>query len=326
MKKRFLILLLSIITFSIFNNIFIVSAQNEKIYLGGFPAGFSMQQRGAYVMGLSDVVTNDGIVSPSKCAGIESGDILLSIDEKEVNSSLDIANCLKNGRVKKIELLKGDEIKQIEIIPAKDTSGEYKLGLFVRDNINGIGTITFIKGNKFASLGHPVLDENGKIVKLVQGNLFECNITNVIKGQKGNPGELRGVFLRKTCVANIDKNLNEGVYGTINRFDIVKNLTEIEIGKIQMGEAKIYTTINGNTPKAYSILIVKSENFKNDKNVVIKITDKELLDATGGIVQGMSGSPIVQNGKLVGAVTHVFVNDPRRGFGISIQNMISNIN
>ena len=155
--------------------------------------------------------------------------------------------------------------------------------------------------------------------------MFNCEITGFIKGERGRAGELRGTFDRRRKIASLDKNLNSGVYGDICDNENLSNLREIELGNAKMGDASIYTTINGTCPKEYSISIIKVDTISRDtKNFVIRITDQRLLELTGGIVQGMSGSPIVQNGKLVGAVTHVFINDPTRGFGISIDNMINN--
>lgn len=325
MKKRIFAFLFGFILLFCTFSTSKVYAQVNTVYLGGFPAGFSIETRGAYVIGLTDVLCDDGVKSPAKDVNIEVGDVILSIDNKEVNNAEDIAKVLTNCNEKVLNVKKNNQIEQIKIKPVKDTSGYIKLGLFIRDNVNGIGTITFIKGDRFASLGHPVLDDNGKILEINSGSLFNCNITGCVKGERGKPGELRGVFLKKTCMASIDKNINEGVYGNIKNSDFLDGLTKIELGKAQMGDAEVYTTICGEKPKKYSISIIKSENgLRDTKNFVIKINDKDLLETTGGIVQGMSGSPIIQNNKLVGAITHVFVNDPTRGFGISIYNMLNN--
>ena len=301
-----------------------VHADVNKVYLGGLPAGFSLQTRGANVVGLCDVITNDGIESPAKDADIKIGDIILNIDDIEINNAQDIERsiCGKN----KITIIidrKSEKIEKI-VIPAKDLSGNYKMGIFVREDVSGIGTITFIKGDRFASLGHPVVGDDGKILRILGGEIFDCNITGCVKGERGKAGELRGVFLKNNPVAKIDKNTECGVYGCLTKEFDRKNLLEIETGCARIGDAKIYTTIDDNTPSYFNISIVKIDDYGSNKNFVIKINDKSLLEITGGIVQGMSGSPIIQNGKLVGAVTHVFINDPTRGFGISIDNMINN--
>ena len=157
-----------------------------------------------------------------------------------------------------------------------------------------------------------------------KGNIYQCSIVNVVKGERGRAGELKGLFLNDKCIAAADTNCATGVYGNFNRDYDTSSLRSISIGEnVQPGKASIYTTVDGVKPKEYSVSIVKVDSRnKQNKNYVIKITDKDLLEQTGGIVQGMSGSPIIQGGKLVGAVTHVFLNDPTRGYGISIMNML----
>ncbi len=302
----------------------IVNADENALYLGGFPAGFSISTRGTQVVGLCDVVTLNGIKSPSKEADLVVGDIILSLNCIDVNTASDIEKSIKTEDSVKIKIKRAGEVIEKEIKPAKDLSGAYKLGVFVRDDVCGIGTVTYIYNNRLASLGHPVIDESGDAVEILNGNVFPCKITGFIKGEKGKAGELRGVFYKENKIADIDKNLLSGVYGNYCDDFNIKNLTKIEMGSAKIGEASIYTTINGDVPKEYKIMIVKVDNYESSKNFVIKITDDNLIKNTGGIVQGMSGSPIVQNGKLVGAVTHVFINDPTRGFGITISNMINN--
>ena len=326
MKKLFNFLIFTFLFVSILSiPIKPVSATTDKIYLGGVPAGFSLYTRGAKVVGLCDVITENGLKSPAKDSEIKMGDVILSIGEYEINKASDIEKAIKNPNCKTITINRNGEIISEKIIPVKDMSGNYRLGVFVKENVDGIGTITFIKGNRFASLGHPVMDESNNILNISGGDLYECNITGCVKGERGKAGELRGVFTSKNKIATIDKNTNVGVYGYIDTNFIKEfSLVEIELGDAKVGNAKIYSTILGDQPKEYDISIIKIDNNCKTKNFVIKINDEQLLEFTGGIVQGMSGSPIIQNGKLVGAVTHVFVNDPSRGFGIDIDNMINN--
>ena len=296
----------------------------EKIYLGGMPAGFSLKTNGAYIIGLCDVISENGLKSPSKRAGLMIGDIILSIDGIEVNNAEDIESVLIDGEEKQLLICRNGENFNVLATPEKDFSGKYKLGVFIRENLNGIGTITFIKGDRFASLGHPVLADDGSLVEIRGGTLYNCNITGYIAGEKNRAGELHGVFDGKP-VANIDKNLLTGVYGRLNKDFDYSTLKEIKIGEAHVGCAEIYTTIDGRDVQKYDISIIKTDyQNRTNKNFVIKIEDERLLGKTHGIIQGMSGSPIVQNGVLVGAVTHVFVNDPSRGFGIAISNMIDN--
>ncbi len=297
---------------------------NNSVYLGGMPAGFSLYTKGAQIIGICDVVTENGLISPLKDTEIKEGDVILKINGQEISNAHDIKNSLDSNGNAIIEYQHKQDIFVKEIKAVKDINGQYKLGIYIRDCVSGIGTITFIKGKQFASLGHPVINNDGTILNITGGNLYDCYITGYIKGVRGHAGELKGTFTKKNPVATIDKNIECGVYGIINDNFSTKNLVEIDVGKPCVGDAIIYSTIDGNLAKKYSISIIKVDNTFENKNLVVKITDKELISKTGGIVPGMSGSPIVQNNKLVGAITHVFINDPTRGFGISISNMINN--
>ena len=327
MRKKLSLFCLFISIFAlIFSGLNTAYADDQtKIYLGGMPAGFTLFTKGAHIVGLCDVITEDGLKSPAKDCEIKVGDVIIAINNYEINNAKDIENAIKDQKQKNIYLNRDGKILVEKIVPAKDINGTVKLGVFVKDTVSGIGTITYIKGNRFASLGHPVADENGKILSVSGGELYNCNISGLLKGKRGKAGELHGVFFTNKKIAEIDKNDKSGVYGTIdkNTFDY-KNLIEIGIGNASVGDAHIYSTINGDKPLKYDISIVKIDNNNDIKNFVIKVNDDRLIENTGGIVQGMSGSPIVQNNKLVGAVTHVFINDPTRGFGISIKNMINN--
>lgn len=321
--KFLLLLLIPILTFSFFNNGVSreqVYAETNKVYLGGYPVGITINSKGAEIIGLCDVVCGDEISSPSKDAGLKVGDVIMTIDKAEVNTAEDIASTLKNSNPKILEILREDNVMIVSVKPKKDNTGEFKLGLFIKNGTSGIGTVTYFTTHKIACLGHPILGGKNEIITTCNGKIYACNINSVIKGVRGRPGELRGVVDVDKQLASVNENKFNGVFGCVNDF-LGFPLLEVEMGTPQMGNASIYTTVNGSSPKKYDISIIKYDKSKDDKNLVIKITDKELLEITNGIVQGMSGSPIVQNGKLVGAVTHVFVNDPTRGFGISIENM-----
>lgn len=330
MRKKIVVFLL--IVFSAFSVLSINNinskfafAESRKVFLGGAPAGFSIQTRGAFVAGLSDVITKDGVISPAKDAGLLQGDTIYYINDIEVNCALDVEKTLKSSKEEiEIDYYRCGNLCSTTLKPAIDLNGDKKLGIFIRDDVSGIGTITFIDDNNIATLGHPVLDENDGLMKIMSGKIYSCNITGYVKGERGNPGELRGVIFKNDEIGVIERNTEYGVFGkTVENFDKSK-FSEIEIGEGKIGDAEIYTTIDGKVPKRYSVSIVKADTILSDtKNFVVKITDKDLLENTGGIVQGMSGSPIIQNGKLIGAITHVFINDPTRGFGISINNMIN---
>ena len=307
------------------------SVQNEEVYIGGFPAGFSLGTHGVQVIGLIDVVTENGTVSPAKRAGVKSGDTLLRINGEELTFSRDLErlSASSRGEVLAIELERAGKICKLPLTPAKEiSSGKYRLGLLVRDNISGIGTVTFVRENgDFAALGHPVYESHGEIMKISGGTCHSCSIIGVNKGEKGAPGELKGLIFQDETVGEISRNCATGLYGKLSSA-IFRNNGKAFIAPVSeasMGKASIFSTTDGSIPKEYRVSIVKiDKSQKENKNFVIKITDPDLLSRTGGIVQGMSGSPILQNGKIIGAVTHVFVNDPSRGYGIAIENMLQN--
>lgn len=304
---------------------------DDGLYLGGFPAGFILNTQNVEVVGLCDIFTDSGAVCPARDSGIKSGDVIKSINGIEITSSAQLTQTLKeNFSVYNLTIQRGGETHEIKLDPITDkSSGAKKLGLLVKDSINGIGTITYIdkSNNKFGSLGHPVSDESGALIPINGGSLYGCSIYDVKKGLRGNPGELKGIFDNSKMFGVVTDNTRCGIFGNIAKDFDTTGLTKINRGSVSeacMGKAYIYSTLNGETCEQYEISIVKVDaNNKDNRNYVIKISDKRILDKSGGIVQGMSGSPIVQNGKLIGAVTHVFVNDPTRGYGISIDNMMS---
>ena len=327
LKHLFLTILSVVLLFGSVNYIY-PYANVDYVYLGGFTAGFTLKTRGATVVGITDVISNNGNVSPCKCAGIEVGDIILSMNGKEINTATDIDKVLKEYKSGFIitEVIHGSQRKLCDVFPEKDLMGAYKLGLFIREDLNGLGTVTFITDNGiFASLGHPVSNENGDIYNLKSGEVYESSIVGVNKAKRGQAGELKGVFMGNKAIGTISINSNVGLYGKLNKFNPL-DYVKIPIGQAKIGRAEIVSTVDGQTAKKYEIEIVKIDNrIGKNKNYVIKVVDKDLLAYTGGILQGMSGSPIVQDGKLVGAVTHVFINDSSRGYGIAINNMLDTL-
>ena len=311
---------------SVFGSVSYVNAfaDADYVYLGGFPAGFSITQKGAYVAGFTGVATSSGTVYPTENTDLKVGDVILSIDGKEVNGAEDVEKAL-SGSSDKVEIgfTRGNERSFVEVQPVTDIGGKKRLGLFIRENVHGIGTVSFIKGNVVATLGHPVLTEQEKMLDVKSGVIYGCEITGCVKGERGDPGELRGMIDKSRVIGKDVINTPCGVFGISADGIDFNSLIKIEIGEGKMGDAEILSTVSGSVPKRYKVSIIKADGFLSQtKNYVIKVTDKELIDVTGGIVQGMSGSPIVQDGKLVGVVTHVFINDPTRGFGISIDNML----
>lgn len=323
MKKLsvFFIFLL-IFTFFIPNNI--VYAEQTEYYLGGIPAGFTISERGAKIIDTCFVTTGEGLKSPANDVGLQKDDIILFIDNIEINNNKDISENLKNKQNVFLSIKRQNEILSVNITPVTDLYGKRKLGIIIAEDQNGIGTITYFTKNSYGSLGHAILNDDKKEIDIYNGKIYQAQITGVIKGERGKAGELKGIFFKDKQIGDISKNITSGTYGYLTEEYDISNKQRIELGNAEIGNAKILTTIYGTTPKEYSIQIVKADGlFLGEKNLVVKITSDELLKETNGIVQGMSGSPIIQNGKLVGAITHVFINDPTRGYGIKIQDMIN---
>jgi len=308
-----------------------------SVYLGGQPLGFTLECEGVLIIALGEVETEFGAVCPSSGKNIKEGDVLYSINGEVISSANHLHSLLNGnggGSVCEIVLKRNNEEIRENIKPAKEVSSNmFRLGFWIRDNAAGVGTLTYVRAdnNRFGALGHPVCDvDTGRELPVGGGNIFKCNIVGYNKGVRSHPGELRGLFLRGgEALGKIDYSSETGVYGTVSD-DYIKTLSgPYKVGfrdSVKTGKAKILTTIDGTQPKEYDIEIVKlSYQSKSDKkSMVLKVTDRELIAKTGGIVQGMSGSPIIQNGKLVGAVTHVFVSDPTKGFGLYIDWMIDN--
>ena len=302
---------------------------------GGSPFGIKLLSEGVMIVGMGEVTTPFGLQSPAKEAGLEIGDVILSINGETDLENNSVSEIIENSDGKSLvfEISRNDTVINLELTPVFCTDTNcYKSGLWVRDSSAGIGTVTYYDNDTgaFAGLGHAVCDiDTGNIIPILSGEVGPVNISGAIRGNSGAPGELIGNFTSYETIGNILYNTDCGVFGTLNSSPT--NFEEIPVAykqEIRVGPATIYSTVEGQTPKEYEILIEKIDLDSNSatKNMVIKITDKDLLDKTGGIVQGMSGSPIIQDGKLIGAVTHVFVNDPTEGYGIFVENMLQTVN
>jgi stage IV sporulation protein B len=310
----------------------------EKImlYPGGQPVGVKLNTQGVLVVAMSDIESDNGkSTSPGATGGLQVGDSILKIDNVAINNSEQVSRIVNDCEGKELSLTisrKGNELVK-KIKPIKSSSDErYKIGLWIRDSTAGVGTLTFYdeKTKKFAALGHPITDaDTGTILSISSGQIVSSSIVSIRKGARGNPGELKGIFINEdVTMGDIFKNTECGIFGTTNKkLSNVKFNKPMKIGlrhEIKEGPAKIITTVNGEEPKAYNIEIQKllQQDTPGPKSMVIKVTDEALLEKTGGIVQGMSGSPIIQNDKIVGAVTHVLINKPDVGYGIYIEWML----
>ncbi len=305
-----------------------------KLYVGGIPFGVKFMTDGVTVTGLADVKTERGSVCPAKDAGLRQDDIILKINNETVADAAHISSVAENGGGAPIKLVYSRDGKQTSttLTPAycKD-EGKYKTGMYVRDSGAGIGTVTYIVPQtlSFGGLGHGICDsQSGKLVSMQRGSVVGVTISGVVKGISGTPGEVRGYF-SSGKTGTLLQNTDCGVFGAFASLPSGLASEPIAVGtrnELKAGKAYIYSTVEGTTPQKYEIEIsnIQLDSMTN-KCFTVKVTDQALIQKTGGIIQGMSGSPIIQNGKLVGAVTHVLINDPTTGYGIFIENMLTSV-
>jgi len=333
----------TVVSFKLFN-LFTIKKVNVRlltdtdVYVGGETVGFNLFSEGVICVGSNSVVTSDGIKEPIKESGLKEGDAILKIEDIEIESIEDVDRIINlptfAGKELDLTIKRDNKDEIIKITPVFDVlSQKYKLGLWVRNNASGVGTLTYIKQSdfRFGAVGHPIVDNSlGENFEVESGNIYKCSLLGIKKGEKNNPGEIKSsINLSDDAIGLADTNCKYGVYGNILNKGIIDAERTATLGgrlSVSLGDAKIYCSLDNGGVKGYDIKIIQANKQKSadDKSMIIKVTDKELLQKTGGIIQGMSGSPIVQNGKVVGAVTHVFVNDPTRGYGVYIDWMIDN--
>lgn len=311
---------------------------DTKVFIGGETVGFNLFSDGVICVGNNSVYTENGFVEPLKNSDLQDGDAILKIEDYSIENINDLDRIINlpslAGKELTLTVRRNGKDRQIKATPVYDLiSNRYKLGLWIRNSASGVGTLTYVKVSnyRFGAIGHPIIDETlGENFQIDTGNLYKCKLLGIKKGEKNNPGEIRSTInLSDNSLGLADTNCKYGVYGNIYNKSIVDATKTASLGgrlSVKLGDAKIYCNIDDSGVKAYDIKILKAnkQNNADDKSLTIKITDPELLAKTGGIIQGMSGSPIVQNGKLIGAVTHVFVNDPTLGYGVYIDWMIDN--
>lgn len=300
----------------------------------GNAIGMKLYTKGVLVVGMSQIETdNNEKKKPYENSGIEQGDTILEVNNNAVENTEDLIKEVEKseGNTINIKYLRNEKTMQTDITPVKSRN-TYKIGLWVRDAAAGVGTLTFYEPdtNLFMALGHGISDiDTEEIVNIANGELVTANIVSITKGRKGYPGEIRGTIDQGRTIGTIYKNTNFGVYGTVkNKNYLEADLTqEMEVAtrsEIKEGKAQIICQLENSNKKKYDIEIEKiyTNNNQNNKSMLIKITDNELLEKTGGIIQGMSGAPIIQEGKFIGAVTNVLVNDPTQGYGVFADIMI----
>ena len=299
-----------------------------NVYLGGFPIGIKLYCDGVIIVDTQDVAVSGGYENPAQKAGLLKGDIIKSVNGKKVSRNSEVSELIEesNGKQIKMQILRNGELKNIVFSSVYSTvSGQYKAGLWIRDSSAGIGTVTFYtEDGEFASLGHAVCDvDTGEMLPIESGETTNAKITGFYKGKVGTAGELCGILETKTT-GEIMVNDGIGIYGVFDSVDTTRTLYPLaQKNEVKTGSAQIVTTIENGNEQTFNIEIERIDYASTEhKNLVIKVTDENLINKTGGIVQGMSGSPILQNGKIIGAVTHVFLNDPTGGYGIFAETML----
>ena len=299
---------------------------------GGMPVGIYMETDGILVLNTETIQGMDGRKYEPAQGIVQSGDYITAINQETVDGKRELLEAVEELR-DPLSLRRGEETMEVRLKSVETAPEQFRLGIWVRDNVQGLGTITYLtEENRFGALGHGIHDtDTNTLMNISDGILYRTRIQDIIKGISGNPGTMEGVIVynRYNQLGIIEKNTETGIYGTLEKKDaLFMNSETVETAakeEIETGSAVIRSCID-NEVKEYEIEVLEVDLHSKEakKGMVIQITDPELLEKTGGIIQGMSGSPILQNGKLIGAVTHVFVNDPMKGYGIFIENMISN--
>ena len=305
--------------------------EETRLIPGGAAVGVALTTKGVLVVGVSDVAGK----SPAQAAGLRAGDILEAVDGQPLRDMIDwrwLSDAAKGAPIS-VSFRRDGQVRTATLTPALDQpSGAWRIGAWVRDSTAGVGTLSFYdpKDHTYGALGHAINDgDTGQMLPVRSGSLLKAQIVDVKKGAKGKPGELRGTFLQeKLILGDIRENTQLGIYGTLDQpYENPLYPDGLPIGyqeSVTVGPATILSTVDGDGVKAYQVEIIHKSRQVGpmQKSMIIKVTDQELLQKTGGIVQGMSGSPIIQNGRIVGAVTHVFVDDPTQGYGLYIEWML----
>ena len=292
-------------------------------------AGVKLYTNGVLVVGMSEIEGEDSkTYKPYENTGIKEGDTIVKINDNVISSTDDLIEKvnMSNGEKIEIEYIHDEETKECSITPIKTSEEEYKLGLWVRDSAAGVGTVTFYEPStqSFGALGHGITDiDTGDLLNIASGEFVTAKVLNIKKGEDGNPGKIQGTVEEQETIGEITKNTEFGIYGKIQdlsslNIDTSKEMEVAMRDEIELGKATILCSLDNQTVKEYEIEITKiyKDNHYNNKSMEIKVTDEELIEKTGGIIQGMSGSPIIQNGKFIGAVTHVLVNSSTEGYAI----------
>ena len=294
----------------------------------GCAVGIELDTGGVMVAGLTEVQSDGGARSPAEEAGLKPGDVITAVGQRSTESAAELLSALTalDGSPVEVAVKRGDQSLLLHVTPARGSEGRWQLGLWLRDSISGIGTVTYYDPDSgaFGALGHGINDlDSGELLPFDSGNITDAAVIDVVKGAPGAPGELCGKTDPVSVLGELDRNTGCGVFGTARFEDLRAPLPVAEESEVRLGPATILTTVNGAEAEEYTIEISRIyRQPEAHRFLMLTVTDPRLLAQTGGIVQGMSGSPILQDGKLVGAVTHVLLSDATRGYGISIREML----
>ena len=312
------------------------AAGSNTVLLGGMPVGIYMETDGVMVLNTEQIEGVDGKTYEPAGNLVRSGDYITAVDHQEISGKKELLEAVEeiSGDRVILTVRRGDETMEVKIDPVEYAPDEYRLGIWVRDNVQGLGTVTFLtEQSRFGALGHGIHDtDTSVLMSIADGTVYRTSIQDIIRGAEGSPGSMEGIIVYNNynVLGTIDKNTEAGIYGTIDRIDeLFEEQIPIETAgkdEIVTGPATVRCFID-NELKEYEIRVtdIDMSGTEINKGLVIQVTDPELLEKTGGIIQGMSGSPIIQNGKLIGAVTHVFVQDSTMGYGIFIENMLNQV-
>lgn len=301
----------------------------QELIVGGELFGMRLSSDGIVVTGFGNVASEEGSIAPAAISGIKKGDVILAVGEEKITDSETFARIVENseGKPLKLTLSRGGEKISAEVTPVKTEEG-YRIGIWLKDSAAGIGTITYFHADakSFAGLGHGVCENTtGTLFPLREGKVNEAKTEGIERSSSGSPGEIKGSLSEKNT-GKLYANTRTGVYGVMNEKKTDEKTVPVGMkGEVKCGKAVILSTLGTEEKTEYEIEIEEILSLSSEtKNFVVHVTDRRLLDKAGGIVQGMSGSPILQDGKIIGAVTHVLVGDPTRGYGIFIENMLKN--
>ncbi|HJA67505.1 MAG TPA: SpoIVB peptidase [Candidatus Mediterraneibacter cottocaccae] len=308
-------------------------ADTETVLLGGMPVGIYMETDGVMVLDTQKIEGTDGEAHEPAAGLVRAGDYIMAVNNQEISGKAELLAAMEKLDEENVVLTvrRGSETMDVRIRPVECAAGGYRLGIWVRDNVQGLGTVTFLTGDgRFGALGHGIHDtDTNVLMDIDRGRVYRTSIQNIRKGTDGNPGSMEGIIVYNdyNILGSIDKNTEAGIYGTIDGIDrLFQEQIPVETAKkeeIVTGPASVRCYVDGEIGE-YEIQVTEIDMSADavNKGLVIQVTDPVLLEKTGGIIQGMSGSPIIQNGKLIGAVTHVFVQDSTKGYGIFIENML----